>query len=240
MNTSLRLSSLLVLSTAFGLLAGCAAPTSESEPESPASSEEGLASSKVKLPKGDDCRDVLSPLALALADGAVGTSYTKSITVSLTSETDTRLYTVLVEGRDSSIQYEVELDNDSHSKCFIEGIRVEPKAKLSSEKRTATTNAERYISAPISVTPKNDDCASTVKLLAQAVAVSAVGAKFIERVDVTLVGETEDRDYVAHVDGKSFVANGRTFPNDYDFILNVSNDSAFKCFVQQVSIKGDD
>src|SRR5262245_8551198 len=89
---SLR-SSCLVLS--LGLLAiGCAAEASTSD--GPGSSVEALTNSKVKLPAGDPCRGVLAPLALGLAEGSVGLPYASAVTVSLTSETDTRLYTVSV------------------------------------------------------------------------------------------------------------------------------------------------
>ena len=81
---------------ALGLLSlsffACAAPASNDSSES--ASESAISDSKVKLPANDVCRDVLAPLALGLAESAVGLKYAKSITVSLTSETDTRLYTV--------------------------------------------------------------------------------------------------------------------------------------------------
>ena len=63
-----------------------------------ASSADAISHSKVKLPIADECRDVLAPLALGLAEGAVGLDYAKSVTVSLTSATDTRLYTVTAAG----------------------------------------------------------------------------------------------------------------------------------------------
>lgn len=222
---------------AFGLLAmGCAA-----EAESPASpaevSADALSSSKVKLPAGDTCRDVLAPLALGLADGAFGLSYANAITVSLTSETDTRLYTVAVTQGASSIRYEVELDNDSNSMCLLESIKRDDAAGLERDKRTSLTQGERNANVKVVVAPANDDCASVVKLLGQAAAVSAVGANDVQQVTVSLDSETEDRDYAIHVDGKSFQANGKTFDNDYDFTLNVSNDSASKCFVQSMSFK---
>lgn len=51
------------------------------------SSADAISHSKVKLPIADECRDVLAPLALGLAEGAVGLDYAKSVTVSLTSAT---------------------------------------------------------------------------------------------------------------------------------------------------------
>jgi hypothetical protein len=163
----------------------------------------------------------------------VGLDFARSVTVSLTSETDTRLYTVSITQDGAPLAYEVELDNDSASTCLLLNVKSANDAKLAHDSRSSATAKETHASVPVTVSPANDDCASTVKLLAQAAAVSAVGASNVVGVRVELVGETEDRDYVVHVDGKSFVANGETFPNDWDFDLNVSNDSAFKCFVQE-------
>ncbi len=222
--------------SSFATLAGCAAetaPTSEPVGES----ADAIAASKVKLPSGDPCRDVLGPLSLGLADGARGLAYTSGITVSLTSAADTRFYTVSIAGEGSPYVYEVELDNDSASMCLLLSATTSQTATLENDRRSKATNAELRVTAPISVSPRGDDCASTVKLLAQGAAVSAVGEKFIQKIDVTLESETEDRDYGVHVDGKSFKANGQTFPNDYDFALNMSNDSASKCFVQSVTRK---
>jgi len=216
---------------AITTLAGCSA---EVRPTDVGESDDALVTSKVVLPSGDPCRDVLAPLSVGLADGAGGP--TTGITVSLTSAADTRLYTVSIAGGRAPLVYEIELDNDSASKCLLQSASAAPSAALGRDSRSRATKRELRATAPISVAPPGDDCASTVKLLAQAAGVSAVGAS-LQKVDVALESETEDRDYVAHVDGKSFIANGRTFPNDYDFSFSLSNDSAFKCFVQGVSLK---
>src|SRR5262249_36529991 len=128
-------SSLFVL--ALGLFAaGCAATTDSGSADDPDDTAMALSNSKIQLPKNDPCRDVLAPLALGLADGSVGLDYAKSIAVSLTSKTDTRLYTVAITG-DDSVNYEVTLDNDSASTCFVEGISINQKAKLGKDSRTA-------------------------------------------------------------------------------------------------------
>lgn len=233
----MRLPTLLsTVSLTVVLGTGCAAAI-EAAPES----EEGqtdtqaLAASKVRLPAGDPCRDVLGPLALGLADGAVGLAYTKGIAVSLTSETETRTYTVEIAHAGNAFRYEVELDNDSHSMCFLEGIKLDPSAKLAGDARKMATGKELHpVSAKITVSPAKDDCASTVKLLAEAIASSTVGASQVIAVKATLESETEDRDYGVHVDGKAFVANGTRFPNDADYAIQLSNDSAFKCLVQEI------
>jgi hypothetical protein len=202
--------------------------------ESIAAGTDALTPAKVFLPESDACREVLAPLALGLADGAAGLAFTQRIDVSLTSETDTRLYAVAIEGQKSSAAYEVELDNDSVSKCFLLSAKSKPEATLENDRRTAMTQAEWRADAPVTVVPAQDDCASTVKLLGRAAAVSAVGPRDITSVTVSLAGAEEERGYSVHVDGRAFVVNGQTFPNDYDFALSVSNDSAFKCFVEDV------
>ncbi|NOU28697.1 MAG: hypothetical protein HOO96_12390 [Polyangiaceae bacterium] len=235
MKTTQRIATALA-TVALGLLAGgCTAESAQSSEDAP--TLDALSASKVQLPKGDACRDVLGPLALAVADGAYGLAYTKSITVSKVGEADTRAYTVQATGADSLLRYDVELDNDSASRCLLLAVSVNQTAKLGRDRRSAAKGAELRVSAPISVTPAGDDCRSTVKLLAQAAAVSAVGASYVQNVDVRLVGETDDRDYEAHVDGQPFVANGRSFANDYDFTFNLSNDSASKCLVQGIGRK---
>src|SRR5690349_20379926 len=110
---------MLLRSSLLGLVlvafaSGCAVETASSEP-APEESTSDLSLSKVKLPLNDPCRDVLAPLAMGLADGAAGLPWTKSITVSLVSETEYRSYVAAVARTDgSTIKYDVELDNDSH------------------------------------------------------------------------------------------------------------------------------
>ncbi len=230
---SLALVSLVLGLGAFG--AGCAAQADE---PTEVAAAEAVSASKVKLPAGDACRDVLAPLALGLADGAAGLAYTKAVTVSLVSETDTRVYVVdIARTFGGAVRYEVELDNDSHSMCLLEAIKVDPKAALGKDKRAAATAKETQATAPITVSPAGDDCASTVKLLAQAAGVSSVGASQLVRIDAKLVSATDEREYAVHVDGKAFVANGKTFPNDMDFTLVLDNDSASKCFVQSIELR---
>lgn len=220
----------VALGLGLGLLAGCAAAPADG---GPASSEDAISLSKVKLPANDPCRDVLAPLALGIADGAVGAS-ANAITVSLTSETDTRLYTVSVARGAQTTRYEVELDNDSASLCFLDSVKPSDAATLENDARAAAKASELAVTAPIAVSPADDDCLSTVKLLAQAAAVSAVGAN-LEKVDVKLESATETREYSVAVDGRAFQANGQTFPNDAKFTIEVSNDSASKCWVESVT-----
>ncbi len=228
-----RVASFALLSClALAAASGCAATLDPAASE-PAAQGEDLKLSSVKLPAGDPCRTVLGPLALGLADGAIGLSYAEGVTVSLTHETEIRTYSFSVFYRGESVRYTVELDNDSHSECLLLSLAVDPEARPNTDRRTSVKPNEVKASFPISV-PSSDDCASTVKLLAQAVAESAVAPTHIETVQVDLLSETEDRDYVARVNGRDFTVNGETFANDYDFAINVSNDSAFKCFVQDV------
>src|SRR5262245_22425946 len=110
LNASAMICALFVLGTAA--TTGCAVETAASEPEI-GESADALAASKVKLPAGDPCREVLAPLALGIVESSQGLAYTSSITVSLTSETEVRLYTVSSTGTSSEppIRHEVELDN---------------------------------------------------------------------------------------------------------------------------------
>jgi hypothetical protein len=221
----------------LGIATGCTAET-DFAPEV-SETDDALRAREVKLPAGDPCRDVLAPLALGLADGAHGLAFTSSVTVSLTSETESRFYTVSSTGRGSGapVRYEVELSNDSASQCLFLSAKRDDAIALENDTRSRATSKELRPTVPVSVSPAGDDCSSTVKLLAQAVGLSAVGASSIQSIRATLVSETEDRDYDVHVDGKSFVANGKTFTNDYDFTFNMSNDSASKCFVQELMFK---
>lgn len=217
---------------ALALPVGCAGVAAESSDDS---SEDALTNAKVKLPAKDQCRDVLAPLALGLAEGALGLDGTKSITVSLTSETDERDYVVVIAGEGTSVTYGVTLDNDSASSCMLVSVEVSEKAKPAKDARTKMTASERKASVPVPVTPADDECASSVKLLAQAAAVSAVGGGNAEKVDAALESASDTRDYRISVDGKAFSANGQEFQNDFTFDLTASNDSASKCFVERLA-----
>lgn len=211
---------------ALGLLSlslfACTASSSESEPA--AGTSTAISDSKVKLPAADECRDVLAPLALGLAESAVGLEYAKSITVSLTSETDTRLYTVSAVADGYTATFEVELDNDSASLCFLDSVVLNNDAKLESDPKSKMKHGEATFAAPVTVEPANDDCADAVKLLADAAGVATVGKSALIGTSVKYLGEDENRYYRIHVEG----------PSSYDFDLETSNDSASKCWAQDL------
>jgi hypothetical protein len=204
------------LALPFLALAACAEPEATT-----ASSSEAIHDSKVRLPATDECRDVLAPLALGLAESAVGLRYAKSITVSLTSETDTRLYAVSAVADGYTASFEVELDNDSASTCWLLSVTNES-TTLANDAKSKLKHGEADLAAPVTVEPADDDCADAVKLLADAAGVATVGKSALVGTSVTYLGEDENRYYRVHVDG----------PADYDFDLETSNDSASKCWVQ--------
>jgi hypothetical protein len=203
-------------------------------------SEENLtvSSLKVTLPKGDICRPVLGSLAAGLAEGAVGIDNTQGVRVAATGEDEFRHYAFLVNGKPFSangttfpidFKFDVTLDNDSASLCLVLSAKLNNDLKVpAGSGKKATKHELEPSDAPVH-TPSGDDCASVLALLGKAVAVSAVGPANIVKTDVTLSGEEEVRDYVAHVDGKDFTANGKTFPNDHDFTVELDNDSASLC-----------
>lgn len=210
---------------ALGLLPlaffACAEPPGDAS----TSSADAISHSKVKLPIADECRDVLAPLALGLAEGAVGLDYAKSVTVSLTSATDTRLYTVTAAGDSYAASFEVELDNDSASKCFLLSAVMNNDAKLAGDAKSKLKSGEASVGAPVTIEPADDDCRASVKLLALAAGVATVGQADLLGASVTFLGEDENRYYRLHVDGRQ---------NDYDFDLETSNDSASKCWAQDL------
>lgn len=206
---------LLALSS-FAFVA-CAAPSSDDA----SSTEAAISDSKVKLPAGDPCRDVLAPLALGLADSAVGLDYAKSVTVSLTSETDTRLYTVQAVAPSYTASFEVELDNDSASKCWLLSATMNNDAKLAGDAKSKMKHSEADFSAPVSVIPTTDDCIGPVALVANAARIATGGSS----AQVTFTGEDENRYYTVHVVSGAY---------GYDFDLETSNDSASKCWVQDL------
>lgn len=235
----MKRTALTFLGLSFSFLA-CAAP----EPGEPAAlvadSAEAISASKVMLPRTDECRDVLAPLALGLADGGVGLDYATSITASLTSETDTRLYTIsAVSSAGYSLHFDVELDNDSASKCFLLSATLAPPAKLDAQPRSKMKRREAVVTAPVAVTPADDECLESVKLLAGAAGAATVGRSALVSASVTFLGADENRYYRVHVDGRPFTVGGQTFENDYDFDLETSNDSAWKCTVQDFRRAGE-
>jgi hypothetical protein len=226
MKRSASFSSLALLALPFVAFA-CAEP----DPTTTSSSEAAISDSKVKLPANDECRDVLAPLALGLAESAVGLRYAKSITVSLTSETDTRLYAVSAVADGYTASFEVELDNDSASMCWLLSA-TNKSTTLANDAKTKLKHGEGALAAPVTVEPSDDDCADAVTFLADAAGVATVGKSALVGTSVKFLGEDENRYYRVHVDGRPFTVNGQTFTNDYDFDLETSNDSASKCAVQ--------
>lgn len=227
--------------TAFALLTlpflalACSSAVAEGDASSTDGSgraEAAISDSRVKLPANDDCRDALAPLALGLADSAVGLADAKAITVSLTSETDTRLYTVSAIAAGYTARFEVELDNDSAFECSLLSAVRKNDATVASDAKTKLAHGEADLAAPITVDPAADDCLETVKLLANGAGVAMVGKERLTRTSVKLLGADENRYYRIHVDGKAFTVDGHTFENDFDFDLETSNDSASKCWVQ--------
>jgi hypothetical protein len=202
---------------------GCA--TQSSSP--PAGATQDLESAKVLLPTGDTCRGVLAPLAAGLAEGALGKSSTA--TVSLVSSTYVRDYVVRISNGTSQVVYSVELDNDSSFMCLLDKVWLDPGAELENDARSEATAAELSPSVPTPKIPDHDYCASTVAALGKAAAVSAVAPASVEHIDVSVDGA----DYVAHVDGKSFVANGTTFANDWDYRFVLDDE----CRVQDIGFK---
>lgn len=223
---------------ALGLLSlsffACAAPSPEPV-SGPSASEAAISDAKVKLPAGDACRDVLAPLALGLAESAVGLEYAKSITVSLTSETDTRLYIVSAVADSYAATFEVELDNDSASKCFLLSATMNDEAKLANDTKTKMKHGEASFAATIALEPADDDCGDAVKLIADAVGVADVGRASLTYSSVKFLGEDENRYYRIHVAGRPITVDGHTvIANEYDYDLETSNDSASKCWVQEL------
>jgi len=223
------LSSLAPLLAASLLLAACAGEAAEADL---AADESAATAARVKLPEDDRCRDVLGPLALALGDGASGAA----VTASLVSSTEVRVYALSVARGTSRFRYTAELDNDSASRCLLLSVKLDHDAVLGADPRTSATPAELAPLGPVNV-PAEDVCASTVSLLAQAAAVSAVGRSGLVAGDVTLVGADEDRTYDARLDGRDFTVGAATFSNDWAYRFELSNDSAFKCVVHDVTLR---
>lgn len=211
-----------------------AAPADGSGP-----SESDLTAEDVQLPAEDKCRDVLAPLARGLAEGSIGRTNTLRVDVTATSETEVRDYAVRVDGKpftvngttfDNDAYFDVTLDNDSSSKCLV--LAVKPRREGQAPRPSGAapaTPAEASPEVPVTL-PADDDCASTITLLAQAAAVSALQPSHVESVAVTLDSETWERVYAVHVDGTDFEANGMTFANTWDFRVKLDNDSSFGCW----------
>ncbi len=205
-------------------LNGCATESTET---AAAGTTEDAFTVGLSLPVGDPCRDTIAPLALGLS---MSLGSTAPIVVSLTSETDSRTYNIDFEG----LGYELELDNDSHSMCFFEGVKATGGDDGNRARKSAASKKERAVDSHVTA-PAHDDCKDVVKLLAQGLANGAVGKGFINAVKVTLESATDTRDYKVAIDGRDFVANGIHFPNDEEFALELSNDSASKCVVTGIT-----
>jgi hypothetical protein len=207
----------------FGVLllaSGCSV-----EASAPASSsEEQLLAADLKLPQNDSCRRVIAPIAVGLAQGAVGLHDTTGITVSRTSQHDVSNYTVVVDQDGPSVRYNVILSNSS---CLLQAVHAEPNAQLANDVRTPAAVEDVDPVAKISVAPAFDACAKTVEFLADGAGRSAVGPLNLVSVDAVLDNETPaERLYIAKVNGGAF-----------EFALSLSNSPDTKCAVLGVSLQ---
>ncbi len=216
--------------------------TPSSSPASPAatpsdpSPDDGFDPTDPTTFVGDLCGDILVSLANGFAEGSVGLANTEAIHVVLNEETYRRVYTITIDGKSFEANgktfpndyfFDVTLDNDIHSMCYLNSASLRSVAREAGTDVEIHENFSANATLPIA-TPSADPCSTVLKHLSRAVTLSAVGTRSVET-DVTSDGETDVRDYKAHIDGKNFSANGKEFANDHDFAISLNNDSASKC-----------
>lgn len=225
---------LLFAVAASGIVVGCGGG-SEVGSIGGEDSTAALSRTKIRLPTGDPCRSVLGPLVMGFAESVFGLSGVRNASVVLTTENTSRGYKVTINLPTATGQFHVELDNDSASRCLLlEAHIVMPGDAPTGRLRAATKRELDPTPVPVGITPANDECASVLRYLAEAAAVSAVGASNIDAMNVKLEQETTERRYGLQVDGKAFTVNGNTFPNDHAFSFSLNNDSFSKCLVYRV------
>lgn len=231
----------LVSIGAFALcLVGCSSAPSAAEDVAESENDLALyrAVSVVRLPEGDPCRPVLAPLALGLGTGAVGRRNLVSAKVIPIAETFERVYRVDIHGKAlvvdgktiaNDYSFDLTLDNDSHSLCYIVAASFgstaidDFTAKLSSASNDELNFPVGAVSVP------TDTCAGTTQLLGRAAATSIGYGATLSTTSVNLDLAAVERNYSVHVNGENFVANGHVFENDHEFSIKLDNDSASLC-----------
>lgn len=212
------------------LAVGCAEQTASSGETGTVA----LSASRLLLPDNDPCRKVLGPLALGLADGIGGVLFTKSVTIALRKTSPaTRDYVAILESEIfAPIQYDIQLANDDARVCVLKTVTHERVGKLPNFRQSEARSEAGNPPISVTITPANDDCLTTVTAMAQAAAMSLFHAKLESSVvTAQLDGVQEDRGYQIHMEGEGATTKAA------NFFLVVSNDSASKCFVDELVAK---
>jgi len=239
--------SLLFLATLLPLFACASAPSAS---EDVATSEHDLSLLHpfgiVQLPEGESCSPVLAPLALGLGVGAVGLRDLVTVKVTPIEETYQRVYRVDVHGKPFAVNgknlpndasFDLTLDNDSHSFCYVIKASFGSAATTSSPVHyvTATSQDLHYPVGPVSV--PSDTCAAATKLIARAMTTGIGYGSGNSATSVVLDSATDERAYSVHINGENFVANGKEFENDHEFSISLDNDSASLCLPLALSFR---